>query len=230
MIGIVKNCLKKTLHKTKLTTEELRTVIVEIESRVNNRPLTYLDDSTVNLEALTPSHLIHGRRIDPLPCIDVQDELNDPTVDDSAQHLRQSYHTLNKILKGWDRHWSTDYLLSLRERFYGAQPAENKVLLKVGDIVLLKGDQPRSQWPLTKVISVHPDKDGVVRIVKVLTKGQTSLRTVDKLIPLELAELPSQKSGEAPQQSQPQRERQLRASAQKSQDTWRNLISSGHIT
>lgn len=36
MIGTVKIFLRKTLHKAKLATEELRTVIVEIKANVNN--------------------------------------------------------------------------------------------------------------------------------------------------------------------------------------------------
>ena len=44
MVGITKRCLRKTIGRSKLTFEELRTVIVEIEGTVNNRPLTYLYD------------------------------------------------------------------------------------------------------------------------------------------------------------------------------------------
>ena len=83
MIGIVKNCLRKTLHRTKISLKELRTVVTEIETRVNNRPLTYLDDSSINLEAITPSHLLHGRRLEPLPSISVEEYHTDPTIDDS---------------------------------------------------------------------------------------------------------------------------------------------------
>ena len=37
-------CLKKTIGRTSLTFEELRTVVVEIESTLNNRPLSYIYD------------------------------------------------------------------------------------------------------------------------------------------------------------------------------------------
>ncbi len=58
MIGLVKNCLKKPLHQSKLYLQELRAVVAEIETRVNNQPVTYLDDTSVNLEAITPSYLL----------------------------------------------------------------------------------------------------------------------------------------------------------------------------
>lgn len=64
-------------------------------------------------------------------------------------------------------------------------------MLKAGEVVILKTEQSRSLWPLAKIIPVHPDRKRVVRIVKVLSNGQTSLRTVKKLVPLELAHVPS---------------------------------------
>lgn len=42
MIGVVKKCLRKVLHNKRITVDELRTLLVEIETRVNNRPLTYV--------------------------------------------------------------------------------------------------------------------------------------------------------------------------------------------
>ena len=120
-------------------------------------------------------------------------------------------------------------MLSLRERFYGAQSAQNKNLLKAGDVVLLRMEQPRSQWPLAKVVSLHPDREGVFRIVKVLSKGQTSLRTIDKLIPLELAEVPTGGNNiEEPDAAADGRP--VRAATLGSQRHWRSLISGGHIT
>ena len=64
MVGITKRCLRKTIGRSNLTFEELRTVIVEIESTVNNRPLTYLYDDIEGIsQALTPARLIYGRQI-----------------------------------------------------------------------------------------------------------------------------------------------------------------------
>ena len=86
LIGIVKNCLRKTLHRTKLGLEELKTAVVEIENRINNCPLIYLNDSLVNIESVTPSHLLHGRRLDPISSLDIREEMQHRTVDDTAQH------------------------------------------------------------------------------------------------------------------------------------------------
>ena len=61
MVGMTKRCLRKTIGRSNLTFEEPRTVIVEIEGTVNNRPLTYLYDDMEGIsQALTPARLIYG--------------------------------------------------------------------------------------------------------------------------------------------------------------------------
>ena len=62
MVGSVKRCLRKVLGNARLTSDELLTVLVEIEATLNSRPLTY-EYNELDEEALTPSHLIFGRRI-----------------------------------------------------------------------------------------------------------------------------------------------------------------------
>ena len=57
LIGIVKYPLKEALQKSLLTYEELYTVITEIESVMNSRPLTYLSKEKYQ-ESLKPNHAI----------------------------------------------------------------------------------------------------------------------------------------------------------------------------
>ena len=66
MVGTVKRCLRKVLGNAKLTFDELLTTLVEIEGTLNCRPLTYTYEET-EVEALTPSHLIFGRRLSSIP-------------------------------------------------------------------------------------------------------------------------------------------------------------------
>ena len=67
MIGVVKRCLRKTLHHRRVSVDELPTLLVEIEARINNRPLTYIQENVEEPEALTPNHLLQGRMIDVIP-------------------------------------------------------------------------------------------------------------------------------------------------------------------
>lgn len=82
-----------------LTQEESRIIVTEIENQINIQALTYLDDSFVNIKALTPSHLIYGRKIKAIPSIDVSEVISYPTVNGAVQYSRQSYHNVGKLLK-----------------------------------------------------------------------------------------------------------------------------------
>ena len=50
-------CLKKMIGQAKLSLDELHTAIVEIESILNSRPLSYVTSGDLE-EPLTPFHLI----------------------------------------------------------------------------------------------------------------------------------------------------------------------------
>ena len=76
LIGIVKNPLKKVLQKLLLTYEELYTVIIEIESAMNSRPLIYLSKEEYQ-ESLKPNHAIYGRDIVNDRCLSETEEIKD---------------------------------------------------------------------------------------------------------------------------------------------------------
>ena len=61
----VKECLRKVLGNARLTFDELRTVLAEVEA-TNCRPLRYQYDEP-GVDVLTPSHLIYRRRIKGMP-------------------------------------------------------------------------------------------------------------------------------------------------------------------
>ncbi|XP_076066113.1 uncharacterized protein LOC143039757 [Oratosquilla oratoria] len=66
MISLTKSCLKRVLYKKRVTREELETILREVQTRSNNRPLTYLNEEEP-VESLTPNHLLYGRTINPYP-------------------------------------------------------------------------------------------------------------------------------------------------------------------
>ena len=71
----MKRCLKKILGNARVTSEELYTVLTEIEATLNSRPLTYVSTKDAE-EPVTPSHLINGRRVLSLPDpLDPKEEL-----------------------------------------------------------------------------------------------------------------------------------------------------------
>ena len=64
LIKVTKECLKRVIGRSSLTFDELHTLLIEVESVINARPLTYIYDNSEGVSyPLTPSHLIYGRRI-----------------------------------------------------------------------------------------------------------------------------------------------------------------------
>ena len=57
----VKRSLRKAIGRATLQFDELNTLLIEVESTVNCRPLTFVYDDTEGVSyPLTPSHLING--------------------------------------------------------------------------------------------------------------------------------------------------------------------------
>ena len=138
------------LFKKRVSTEDLYTIVAEVESRVNNRPLTYVSDDIDELEALTPPHLICGRRLKSVPSVTHTLEDNPSYLD--HEDLNERYSNLSKIINKWQDLWKREYLTSLREKFYGVSPSQDlKRSLKTGDIGIVQGLGPRAEWPLGRV-------------------------------------------------------------------------------
>ena len=186
LVRSVKRCLKKSVGRSLLTFQELRTLVVE--ATLNNRPLTYIyDDEEEFSYPLTPADLIYGRQIATMPH---QRHCN---VISTFQPLtkRARYHF--RLLKGFTKQWRKDYLLGLRE-YHRNRTGAIEQSIRVGDIVVLKEEgSARCWWKLAKVTELLKSRDNVVRSAKIQVlntdaqRRPTVLRrAVQHLIPLEV--------------------------------------------
>lgn len=200
LIGIVKNCLKKTLDKHLLNDPQLHTVIKEIEAVVNSRPLTVVGNEIEHI--LTPADFL---RIDgpSMPAISDHEFLEPATV--TKSNLIDSWKRGQRILQEYIQMFSHQYLNSLRDRRITHRQARVVVdaIPKVGDVVQIKGDSNRALWKVGKISAVISGKDGKVRVARVTTSPKETLtRSIAHLYPLEIQE--SAESPRAPNRTIPQ--------------------------
>ncbi|XP_065217189.1 uncharacterized protein LOC135843288 isoform X2 [Planococcus citri] len=180
LIGIVKMSLKKTIFNCIITENQLRTVLYEVTSVINSRPIVYVGENDSNV--LTPNDLMNTK-FDFIPDIDnVKNIKRDVIVN--------LWKRSNDIINQFWNVWKFQYLTSLRERNISIKQKKNVVDLvpKVGDIVLIEGDKkfcPRGEWKVGKVINVNVSSDSNVRSAIVETKNSKLTRPINKLYPLE---------------------------------------------
>ena len=63
LIGITRNTLKKTLGRSLVNLDELNTIVIEIESVINDRPITYISTYIGEFDPLSPSMLMYGHQL-----------------------------------------------------------------------------------------------------------------------------------------------------------------------
>ena len=137
----------------------------------------------MNQEPLKPSHLLYGRRITSLPGPTTDDDHLDPDYS-GASDLRQRFVSYAHVLDHFWNTWRHEYLTSFRKlhKTSGA----NQQVIKLGDVVLVHDEGPRSSWKLAVVDDLITGKDGLVRAAHIQTsKGYTN-RPITKLYPLEV--------------------------------------------
>ncbi|XP_063827477.1 uncharacterized protein LOC135076893 [Ostrinia nubilalis] len=162
---------------TKLTFEEMTTLLTQIEACLNSRPLCQIDNTSET--PLTPGHFLVGE-----PLISVPD-LN---YEHKNICLLSRWQMVQKMTQEFWRRWKTEYLNTLQQR-YKWQVAISTP--KVGDMVVIKDeDTPPTKWLLGRIKKVHPGADNLVRVVTVQCKGNHELkRPISKLIPLPVESL-----------------------------------------
>ena len=160
-------------HSKSLNDESFRTVLTEVECVVNSRPLTVdnLNDPC-SLKPLTPNNLLtlKSKVVHPPP------GTFSPADVYSRKHWRRTQHIVNEF---WVR-WRKEFLNNLQERSKWTSKRRN---LRIGDVVLLKTNESRNEWPMAMIDNVKPDKTGAVRSVTIRLANNTKFeRPISKLV------------------------------------------------
>ena len=173
MIRSIRRILGGLLGNQTLNDENCLTLMAEVESILNSRPLVPISFTDLEQEPLTPNHLLLLRESPNLP----------PGIfsKDSCYSRRRWAQVQYLANQFWQR-WIKEFLPNLHHRQKWFDVKRN---LKVDDIVLLVEDsQQRSKWLMGRVLKTFPDKRGLVRTVLVKTHTNVFKRPIAKLCPI----------------------------------------------
>ena len=132
MVRTIKGVLKKVIGRSNLNYDELFTILTEVESIVNDRPITYVYIAVKAISyALSPSQLVDGRRLANTP-----NSAHFESVSTYSSLTRRAKNH-RRILEHFVNRWQREHLLSLLERSEVNASRKNIATIAVGDIVVL---------------------------------------------------------------------------------------------
>ena len=181
LIRSTHTALKAILGKGLVYEEVLTTVLTEVESILNSRPLAPASDDPNNCEPLTPNHLLLQRPVHTLPPRSfVKEDI----------FVRKKWRQTQILADHFLKRWLKEYVPALQERQKWHRPRRNA---DVENLVLLVDEPlPRGQWHMGQVVKVVRGRGGFVRTVEVKTGASTSLvRPIQKLCLLKQSRNPS---------------------------------------
>ena len=108
--------------------------------------------------------------------VDIQEE----SISHRGANRRIQY--LEQLRDALTKRWEQEYITALRSHHQ-----VKNCSFAVDDIVLLVDEKKKRQdWKLARIIKLFPGKDGRVRVVRLALGGQEFLRSVQRLVPLEV--------------------------------------------
>ena len=170
MIRSVRHILSITFKDQVLTDNTLLTVMIEIESISNSRPLMPVTFNPMDNEPLIPNHLLLLRNTLTLT----------PGIFDKRDcYARRRWAQIQFLFDQFWRCWIREYWPTLQERQKWFQSVRN---VTKDDIVLIVNDsQPRGKWCLGRILQTYLDKKGAVRSALIKTANSIVKRPITKL-------------------------------------------------
>ena len=176
------------MGKALLTYDEILKILIEIESIISSRPLTYMSNNH-DESFITPYHLIYGRHINE-KCYKY-DARNEITSD----QIRENFSSIIRNVKSYFiKRFEDEYITAIQEReYYNQKKFKNSEQLVIGDVVLVKEDNfPRMSWRKGQIINVIRGVDKLIRGAEIKVhqrnsdKMLTLKRTLKYLVPFEI--------------------------------------------
>ncbi|CAK9796733.1 hypothetical protein ANTQUA_LOCUS865 [Anthophora quadrimaculata] len=170
--------LKRVIGETRLTFEELYTLLTQVEACLNSRPLYPLSNDPLDLSPLTPGHFLIGESLTSLP---------DPNVEHIPMNRLNRYQHIQSMLQHFWRKWHLEYLHQLQQRTRWKAASQSH--FGPGTLVVIKDDNlPPLRWKMGRITELHPGKDNTTRVVSVKVSGGVIRRPVSKICILPLGD------------------------------------------
>ena len=142
----------------------------EVESIINNRPLTLASDNPNDLDVLIPNHLL---------LLKAQPSIPPGIFSKDDQYARRRWRQVQYIADLFWTRWLREYLPSLQNQQKWSRPRRN---LQEGHVVLIADNSASlNSWVMGRISQTLPDGNGVVRKAIVQTKTNKLDRPVNKL-------------------------------------------------
>ncbi|XP_062538332.1 uncharacterized protein LOC134206617 [Armigeres subalbatus] len=165
-----KTHLLKVIGENVIAAEDFGTLLSQVESCLNSRPLTPLSDDPDDLEPLTPAHFLVGSSLQAIPEVEL---LSIP-----SNRLNNYQFIQQKLQQFWVR-WRQEYLCQLQARTKRWKPA---ITVQKGQLVVIRDENlPPIRWKMGRIVAVHPGDDNVVRVVTLKTAAGELKRPVEKI-------------------------------------------------
>ncbi|KAL7826227.1 hypothetical protein SRHO_G00339650 [Serrasalmus rhombeus] len=166
--------LKKILHslfrEQILDDDGLLTALCEVETIMNDRPLTTVSDDPLDLEPLTPNHLLRMK---------VQPVIPPGIFQSTDLYVRRRWKQVQYITDLFWKRWIREYLPIMQKRSKWNLIKRNFL---PNDLVVIVDDKaPRNSWLLGRILKTFPDKQGLVRAALIKTKNTVLQRPFSKL-------------------------------------------------
>ena len=179
----IKAPLKKVLGRSVFSSDELYTLLTEVEAMVNSRPLTEVSDEPEDTKYLTPASFLIGRQLINIPVKPVVS--SDKSL--RKKELQKLCMLQNKTLQRLWKTWREEYVRNL-----GTVPTQVKddQCIRVGELVnVAEHSIPRAKWKVGRVVKCKAGPDGRVRTVWVRTGTGTYSRPIQHISRLEAESL-----------------------------------------
>ncbi|XP_062713961.1 uncharacterized protein LOC134290779 [Aedes albopictus] len=169
-IKVAKKHLYRQIGTTRLSYEDMSTVLAQVEAIMNSRPLLPMNEDPDDLAALTPGHFLVGTSLLALP---------DPDFRTIPTSQLDHYWKLQSHIGRFWHHWQKEYIQELQKDTKGHSRNEKFLLGQL--VIIVDEQQPTLRWPLARIVAVHPGNDNITRVVSLLTAKGVIKRPIAKI-------------------------------------------------